>query len=230
MRVLVTGGAGFIGSHLVAALAARGDAVRVLDNLSSGREANLAGLPVELIRGDVRDLETVQRVMAGCELVFHQAALVSVPRSIGEPVLNHEVNVNGTFNVFEAARQAGVRRVVYASSAAVYGDQPALPAGEADVVRPMTPYAAAKWMGEGYAAVYNQRYATEFVGLRYFNVYGPRQDPSSPYSGVLSIFCRAAMAGDGVTIYGDGLQTRDFVFVRDVVAANLAAAAMAWCG
>jgi len=228
MKVLVTGGAGFIGSHLVEALVERGDEVRVLDNLSSGHRRNLAELPVEFIQGDIRDYETVRQAVDGCEWVFHQAALVSVPRSIEEPKLNHDVNVTGAFHLFEAARQAGARRLVYASSAAVYGDTPSLPAKESDPPNPITPYAAAKLMNEQMAAVYNRSYGTQFVGLRYFNVFGPRQDPSSPYSGVLSIFCQAAIAGQGVTIYGDGQQTRDFLFVSDVVAANLAAAAMPW--
>ncbi len=227
MKILITGGAGFIGSHLAAALVQGGHQVRVLDNLSSGRRANLDGLPVELVVGDIRDWETVRQAVTGCDLIFHQAALVSVPRSLEEPRLNHDVNVTGTLHVFEAARQAGIRRVVYASSAAVYGDTPSLPAKESDQPEPMSPYAVAKLMNEQVAAVYNQSYGTEFVGLRYFNVFGPRQDPSSPYSGVLSLFCRAAVAGAGVTVYGDGRQTRDFVYVSDVVAANLAAANLA---
>jgi UDP-glucose 4-epimerase len=229
-QILVTGGAGFIGSHLAAALAARGDQVRVLDNLSSGKRENLQGTPAELIVGDIRDPETVRRAVDGCDLIFHQAALVSVPRSLAEPALNHAVNVEGTFHVFEAARRAGVKRVVYASSSAVYGDLLSLPARETDSLSPISPYAVAKETNEREAAVYNRVYDTEFIGLRYFNVFGPRQDPSSPYSGVLSIFCRAAVAGDGVTIYGDGEQTRDFVYVADVVAANLAAAALQWVG
>ncbi|RMG70922.1 MAG: NAD-dependent epimerase/dehydratase family protein, partial [Chloroflexi bacterium] len=176
--------------------------------------------------GDIRDFDTVCRAIEGCDLVFHQAALVSVPRSIKEPKLNHDVNVTGTFHVFEAARRVGIRRVVYASSAAVYGDTPNLPASESDPPNPISPYAVAKLMNEQMATVYNRNYHTQFVGLRYFNVFGPRQDPSSPYSGVLSIFCKAVVAGKGVTIFGDGEQTRDFVFVKDVVSANLAAAEM----
>lgn len=151
-----------------------------------------------------------------------------MPQSLADPRLNHEVNVTGAFHVFEAARQAGVKRVVYASSAAVYGDTPSLPARESDPPKPITPYAVAKLMNEQMAAVYNQSYGMECIGLRYFNVYGPRQDPSSPYSGVLSIFCQAAVAGEEVTIYGDGQQTRDFIYVGDVVEANLLALAVSW--
>lgn len=227
-KVLVTGGAGFIGSHLVEALVGQGYQVRILDNLSSGRLENVQGLPVEFVEGDIRDWQTVRQAVQGCQLALHQAALVSVPRSITEPQLNHDVNVTGTFHVFEAARQEGIKRVVYASSAAVYGDTPSLPAQESDRPNPISPYAAAKLVNEGYAAVYNRSYGTEFIGLRYFNVFGPRQDPSSPYSGVLSLFCWAAGTGGEVTIYGDGQQTRDFVYVTDVVAANLTAVQLAW--
>lgn len=223
-EVLVTGGAGFIGSHLTAALLERGHRVRVLDNLSSGRRENLAGLDVTFIEGDVADWETTRAAVEGCSLVFHEAALVSVPRSIQEPELNHRANVQGAFNVFEAARQAGVKRVVYASSAALYGNRPGLPKRESDPPDPITPYAAAKLMNEIYAAAYTAAYGLELVGLRYMNVFGPRQDPSSPYSGVLSIFCRAALKGATCTIYGDGDQTRDFVYVADVAQANLRAA------
>ncbi|MEW5985286.1 MAG: SDR family oxidoreductase [Chloroflexota bacterium] len=223
-EVLVTGGAGFIGSHLTAALLERGYRVRVLDNLSSGRRENLAGLDVTFIEGDVADWGVVRVAVEGCSLVFHQAAFVSAPRSILEPELNHQTNVQGAFHVLEAARQAGVRRVVYASSAAIYGNQPGLPKRESDPPDPITPYAAAKLMNEIYAATYTAAYGMELVGLRYMNVFGPRQDPSSPYSGVLSIFCRAALRGATCTVYGDGEQTRDFVYVADVVQANLRAA------
>ena len=222
--VLVTGGAGFLGSHLVEALVKEGARVRVLDNLSTGKLENLAGLPVEFIEGDIADRETVQTAVSGCSLIFHQAALVSVPLSIKEPLYNHLSNVNGTFNVFDAARDCGVRRVVYASSAAVYGNLPKLPKQESDPLAPITPYAAAKQMSEIMAGAYTASYGVEMVGLRYMNIFGPRQDPSSPYSGVLSIFCRRAMQGQGVTIFGDGEQTRDFVYVGDVVQANLRAA------
>ncbi len=224
MQILVTGGAGFVGSHLVRALIDDGHDVRVLDNLSTGKRQNLTGMLVELIEGDVADWEVVQTAVSNCDLVFHLAALVSVPQSIKEPQLNHDSNVTGTFNVFEAARLAGVRRVVYASSAAVYGNLPNLPKKESDPLAPITPYAMAKRFSEQLAAVYAQSYGMEFVGLRYMNIFGPCQDPSSPYSGVLSIFCRNALAGKQLYIHGDGEQTRDFVYVADVVQANLLAA------
>lgn len=226
-QILVTGGAGFVGSHLTAVLVAQGARVRVLDNLSSGFRENLHGLDVSFIEGDVADLAVVQAAVAGCELVFHQAALVSGPQSLDDPQLNHRSNVTGTFNVLEAARQANVRRVVYASSAAVYGNAATLPHKESDPVMPLTPYAAAKHMSEVMARTYTLAYGLETVGLRYMNVFGPRQDPSSPYSGVLSIFCRAALNHEPCNIYGDGEQTRDFVFVDDVVQANLLAAQLA---
>jgi UDP-glucose 4-epimerase len=224
MHVLVTGGAGFIGSHLVAALVAAGAQVRVLDNFRTGKPENLAGLPVELIDGDVAELAVVQTAVAHCTHIFHLAAMVSVPESVKNPALNHRINVTGTFNVFEAARQAGVKRVVYASSSAVYGDLPQLPTPEEGIVAPISPYGAAKWINEITAATYRTTFGLEAIGLRYMNVFGPRQDPSSPYSGVLSIFCRSALEETAVTIYGDGTQTRDFVFVEDVVQANLRAA------
>lgn len=226
MRVLVTGGAGFIGSHLAAALVAEGHQVRVLDDLSSGRRENLAGLPVELIVGDVGEMAVVETAVANCDLIFHEAALASVPRSVREPTRNYHCNVAGTANVFEAARQAGIKRIVYASSAAVYGQLPGLPKREDSPLQFLTPYAAAKHMGEILAASYNTAYGMEIVSLRYMNVFGPRQDPSSPYSGVLSIFCQAAVNGHGVTIFGDGEQTRDFIYVSDVVQANLRAATL----
>ncbi|HEX9117927.1 MAG TPA: NAD-dependent epimerase/dehydratase family protein [Anaerolineae bacterium] len=227
MKALITGGAGFIGSHLAAALAADGHAVTVFDNLSTGKRENLAGLPISFIEGDLTDRGGLAAALAGCDVVFHEAALVSVPRSLAEPEQNHRDNVTGTFQLFEAARRAGVRRVVYASSAAVYGDEPALPLEEAATVAPVSPYGAAKFIAEVYAGAYARAYpdAPTFAGLRYMNVFGPRQDPSSPYSGVLSIFCRAALAGDVCHIYGDGEQTRDFVYVSDIVHANLLAAA-----
>lgn len=223
-KILVTGGAGFIGSHLVAALTGRGAQVTVLDDFSTGREQNLNGLPVRLIRGDVADWETVLTAVQGCELIFHQAALVSVPQSIAEPQLNQRSNVTGTFHVLEAARQQGVRRVIYASSAAVYGDSPELPKRETDPAQPLTPYALAKYVGEQTAVLYQQLYGLETVGLRYMNVFGPRQNPASPYSGVISLFCQAALQGQPCRVHGDGEQTRDFIYVEDVIRANLQAA------
>lgn len=224
MKIAVTGGAGFIGSHLTAALVEAGHSVTVFDNLSTGNANNLAGLPISFIQGDLADFELLKRAVIGCELVYHQAAMVSVPRSIAEPALNHQSNVTGVFNLFEAARQAGVKRVVYASSAAVYGAEPSLPKTESSIIAPVSPYGAAKYMAEIYAVAYAAAYpGMEFVGLRYMNVFGPRQDPASPYSGVLSIFCQAALRGHTCTILGDGEQTRDFVYVSDVVQANMLA-------
>ena len=223
MKVLVTGGAGFIGSHLTAELIDLGHSVCILDNLSTGKLENLAGLTLDFIEGNVADFEAVKTAVQDCELVFHQAALVSVPMSVEQPRLNHDSNVTGSFNVFEAARLVGVKRVVYASSAAVYGDLPKLPKQENDPVAPMTPYAMAKRTSELIAETYAQIYELDSVGLRYMNVFGPRQDPSSPYSGVLSIFCQKMLANQDALIFGDGEQTRDFIFVKDVVRANLLA-------
>ena len=224
MQVLVTGGAGFIGSHLVAALVAQGNTVRVLDNFRTGKYENLAGLAVELIEGDIRDEALLQTVAIDCDTIFHLAAMVSVPESVQNPSLNHHINVTGTFNIFEAARLANIQRVVYSSSSAVYGNLPHLPAQENNQPSPVSPYGGAKWMNEIMAESYRTSFGLQVIGLRYMNVFGPRQDPSSPYSGVLSIFCRATLDGNDVTIYGDGTQTRDFVYVSDVVQANLLAA------
>jgi UDP-glucose 4-epimerase len=196
----------------------------VLDNFRTGKRENLSGLDVEIIEGDISDWATVTSAVTQCDLIFHLAALVSVPESITNPRLNQQINVTGTFNVFEAARLAGVKRVVYSSSSAVYGELPQLPAREESTPAPISPYGAAKWINEITAESYRTTFGLEAIGLRYMNVFGPRQDPASPYSGVLSIFCRAAVAGKGITIYGDGRQTRDFVFVQDVVQANLLAA------
>lgn len=224
---LVTGGAGFIGSHLVDALVESGCAVRVLDNFSTGKRDNIGSAcrrgTVEVIEGDVRDAETVSRSVLGCAEVFHMAALVSVQQSLVDPRTSFEINVRGSVNVLEAARLAGVRRVVLASSAAVYGDVP-VPAREDDTpTRPLTPYGLDKLTAEHYAGLYARLYGLEAMALRYFNVYGPRQDPASPYSGVISIFADRLKRGAGVTVYGDGEQTRDFVHVSDVVRANMAA-------
>lgn len=225
-QALVTGGAGFIGSHLVEALVASGCRVIVVDNLSTGHRRNLdhLGDRIEFVEGDIRDAVLLDRVMNGCDVVFHQAALVSVTQSVQDPSDSCDINELGTVRVLDAARRNGVRRVVLASSSAVYGDDPQLPKTEALTPHPLSPYAVQKLAGEFYASVFGTLYALETVCLRYFNVFGPRQDPSSPYSGVISIFMTQAAAGLPPTIYGDGNQTRDFVYVKDVVSANLLAA------
>lgn len=223
---LVTGGAGFIGSHLVDALLEAGCRVTVIDDLSTGRLENLATARdrITFIEGDILDEALLARAVDGCEVVFHQAAVVSVPKTVEDPVGSAAVNDLGTVKMLEAARSAGSRRVVLASSSAVYGDDPALPKNEEMPPRPLTPYAVQKLAGEYNARLYNDLYGLETVCLRYFNVYGPRQDPSSPYSGVISIFMSSAVEKASPTIYGDGGQFRDFIFVRDVVTANLLSA------
>jgi UDP-glucose 4-epimerase len=228
-RALVTGGAGFIGSHLVEALADNGCRVTVLDNLATGHLSNIEHLGdrIDFVEGDIRDADLLDRVVKGCEVVFHQAAVVSVTQSVQDPSHSCEVNDLGTVRVLDACRRSGVRRVVLASSSAVYGDDPRLPKTEDMAPMPLSPYAVQKLTGELYAAIFKDLYGLETVCLRYFNVFGPRQDPSSPYSGVISIFMTKAAAGEPPTIYGDGGQTRDFVYVKDVVRANLAAASRA---
>ncbi len=223
---LVTGGAGFIGSHIVEALVKRNDRVRVLDDLSTGKRANLAQLEdrIEFIEGDICDYKTVRRAAEGVQIVFHEAAIPSVPRSVSEPQLNHETNVNGTFNVLLAARDAGVKRVVYAASSSAYGETGIEAKREDALPSPLSPYAVAKLAGEFYCQVFRHVYGLETVALRYFNVFGPRQDPSSPYSGVISKFVTALLAGETPVIYGDGEQSRDFTYVANVVEANLSAA------
>ncbi len=223
---LVTGGAGFIGSHIVARLLADGERVRVLDDFSTGKRANLApfGDRVELVEGDLRDPEALARAVRGCEVVFQQAALRSVPRSIDDPLANNEVNVTGILRLLIAAKQAGVRRVVYASSSSVYGDDPTLPKVETQTPRPISPYAASKIMGEYYCRIYSQLYGLETVSLRYFNVFGPRQDPESKYAAVIPRFITAALTGEPAEVHGDGLQSRDFTYIDNVVEANLLAA------
>jgi UDP-glucose 4-epimerase len=223
---LVTGGAGFIGSAIVRGLLTEGaDRVAVVDNLLTGHEKNLAevGGAVDFHKVDIRDFEAVRRAMEGIEVVFHEAAIPSVPRSIHEPVPSHEVNIDGTFNVLRAAQQAGVRRVIYAASSSAYGDTEVLPKVESMKPMPKSPYAAQKLMGEYYLSCWHSCYGLETVSLRYFNVFGPRQDPSSAYSGVLSLFMTATLDRRAPTIFGDGEQSRDFTYVEDVVALNIRA-------
>ncbi|RME75172.1 MAG: SDR family oxidoreductase, partial [Chloroflexi bacterium] len=223
---LVTGGGGFIGSHVVEALLERGFAVRVLDNLSTGHRENLAAVQgrIEFIEGDIREPETAARAVDGVSLVFHLAAVVSVPWSMAHPLETEQVNTAGTLCLLEAAQKAGVRRLVFSSTCAVYGDDPTLPKTEAMPPAPVSPYAVSKLAAEGYCRIFAAALGLETVVLRYFNVFGPRQDPSSPYSGVISIFVDRLRRGQPVTIYGDGEQTRDFVYVGDVAQANLRAA------
>jgi nucleoside-diphosphate-sugar epimerase len=228
-RALVTGGAGFIGSHLVAELLARGTTVRVLDNLSSGFRKNLPG-GAEFVEGDIRDLDTCRRACDGVGVVYHQAAVASVPRSLELPAASIESNVTGTANIFTAARDAGIERVVYASSSSVYGDDETLPKREAITGRPLSPYALSKWMCEELADTYARCYGMKFAGLRYFNVFGPRQDPNGPYAAAVPKFFAACRAGEAPTIFGDGKASRDFTYVGDVVNANILAAGAALDG
>jgi UDP-glucose 4-epimerase len=227
MRVLVTGGAGFIGSNLVRALLARGDEVRVLDNFSTGNRANLAGLAhdVELVEGELRSYERVHNAVRGVEVVFHLGALGSVPRSVQDPLTSGAVNVEGTLNVLLAARDEGVRRVVFASSSSIYGNQPELPLRETMAPDPISPYGVAKLAAERYCVSFTRVYSSfETVVLRYFNVFGPRQDPRSQYAAVVPLFVTAIAAGEPVTIFDDGEQSRDFTYIDNIVAANLLAA------
>lgn len=223
---LVTGGAGFIGSHIAAELLAQGAKVRVIDNLATGHEENLAeiGGAAEFINADINDTAALARAMSGVEVVFHQAAIPSVPRSVNNPAETHEACVNGTFNVLTQARAAGVRRVVYAASSSAYGDQPISPKVETMSPQPLSPYAAAKLVGEYYCQVFTKVYGLETVCLRYFNIFGPRQDPSSQYSGVISRFISTLASGQQPVIYGDGEQSRDFTYVGNAVRANMLAA------
>lgn len=225
-RVLVTGGGGFIGSHLVNRLLAEGHEVRVLDNFSTGHLANLDGLAgeVEIVEGDIQSYERASHATRGCELVFHQAALPSVPRSVQDPLTSTASNVTGTINVLLAARDAGAQRVVYASSSSVYGANPDLPKHEGMTTLPISPYAVAKLAGEGYCRAFGEVYGLETVAIRYFNVFGPRQDPRSQYAAVVPNFIAAMLRGERPTIHGDGEQSRDFTYVENVVNANLLAA------
>lgn len=223
---LVTGGAGFIGSHLVEALVHRGDRVRVLDNLSTGHLANLAAVAnrIQFIQADLAGTDLLPAALDGVDCVFHQAALASVPRSIERPLETHAACATGTINLLEAARRAGVRRLVYAASSSAYGDQPASSKRETDLPSPISPYGAAKLVGEIYCQAFAATYGIETVALRYFNVFGPRQDPDSPYSAVIPLFITAMLHARPPQIYGDGLQSRDFTFIDNVVHGNLLAA------
>jgi nucleoside-diphosphate-sugar epimerase len=215
---LVTGGAGFIGSHLAEELVARGHRVRVADDLVTGNRSNLEHLPqVEFLEGDLADLSFARRAVEGVEFVLHQAAIPSVPRSVADPVTTHRANVDATLNMLVAARDAGVRRLTFAASSAAYGNTLTLPKHEEMPTHPLSPYALQKVVGELYLRMFTDLYGLETVSLRYFNVFGPRQDPSSPYSGVISVFAAALLDGRSPTIYGDGEQTRDFTYVADVV-------------
>lgn len=222
MKILITGGAGFIGSNLAEELSKKHEVV-IIDDLSTGRAENVEALDVELVRGSITDLDLIMENFRDVDYVFHQAALPSVQRSVDDPVLANEVNVCGTLNVLVAARDAGVAKVIYASSSSVYGDTPELPKTEDMKPDPKSPYAVAKLTGEYYCRVFNEIYGLKTVALRYFNVYGPRQDPSSDYAAVIPKFVNRVMAGKPPVIYGDGEQTRDFTFVRDVVQANVLA-------
>lgn len=229
MRILVTGGAGFIGSNIVEELLKRGEVVRVLDNFSEGKRENLdfvkcyhpSAIDYELIEGDMRDLNTCRKACEDIEYVLHQAALCSVPRSVDDPSSTNEVNIAGTLNILLAAKEARVKRLVYASSSSIYGDSPILPQSETQIPSPLSPYAVSKLAGEYYCLVFSKIYGLETVVLRYFNVFGPRQDPQSEYAAVIPRFILFALQGKPLEIHGDGLQSRDFTYVSNVVEANL---------
>jgi len=223
---LVTGGAGFIGSNIAREALQRGIRVRILDNFSTGHWANLADIrdEIEVVEGDIRSYHIVRNAMEGVEVVFHQGALPSVPRSIADPITTNEVNVQGTLNILHAALDAGCRRVIFASSSSIYGDAPELVKNENLHVRPLSPYAVSKLAGEKYMQVFHHIYGLETVALRYFNVFGPYQDPASPYSAVIPLFIKAFMEGSRPVINGDGQQSRDFTYIANVVHANLLAA------
>jgi len=225
-RALVTGGAGFIGSHLVEGLLACGYAVRALDNFATGKRENLAAVTdkIELLEGDVRNLTTVRTAMRKVDVVFHEAALPSVERSVKNPLESNEVNITGTLNVLLAARDAGVQRVIYAASSAAYGNTLTLPKEETMTPEPLSPYAVSKIAGEQYAKIFTQLYGLSTVSLRYFNVFGPRQDPTTQYAGVIAKFINCALEGKPFPVFGDGEQSRDFTYVSNVVDANILAA------
>jgi UDP-glucose 4-epimerase len=223
MKYLVTGGAGFIGSHIAHALLEQGAKVRILDNFSSGKRENLKGLDVEIIEADLRDASRVNEAVQGVNIIFHQAAFISVPESMEKPQECFDVNVTGTSTLFDAARKAGVNRVVIASSAAVYGDSTAMPLVEDTPLKQLSPYATSKRIDEMYAELFTNRFGLEVSALRYFNVYGPRQRPDSMYAAAVPIFIRRMLDNKPITIFGDGGQSRDLINVRDVVQANLLA-------
>lgn len=225
MKVLVTGGAGFIGSHLVRALLDRGDTVSVIDDLSTGQERRLVpfAAAIQFVPGDIRDPEALARAAAGCDAILHQAAVPSVARSVRDPLTSNSVNTDGTIRVMLAAEQAGCRRVVFAGSSAVYGDSPELPRRETHLPAPRSPYAVSKLAAEGYIHSMGSLSGVETVVLRYFNIFGPDQDPFSEYSAVVPRFVTAALRGEPLTVHGDGMQSRDFTYVQNVVAANLLA-------
>jgi len=224
-KYLVTGGAGFIGSNITDALVEAGEDVRVLDNFYTGKRQNIAHLDgkIELIEGDLRNPDHVKRAVDGIEFVLHQGAVPSVPRSVADPVTAHEVNITGTLNLLLASRHSGVRRIVFASSSSVYGDTPTLPKREDMIPNPLSPYATNKITGEYYMKNFQALFGIQTISLRYFNVFGPRQDPESKYAAVIPIFIQALSRGEQPTIFGDGLQSRDFTFVRNVIDANLKA-------
>jgi UDP-glucose 4-epimerase len=226
MKCLVTGGAGFIGTNLVRKLVERGDTVRILDNFSTGKRSNVESLPegVEMIEGDIRSFHIVREAVDGVDVIFHEAALPSVPRSIKDPITTHEVGVNGTLNVLQASRDCNVRRVIFASSSSVYGNTPVLPKHEGLTPTPLSPYAVSKLTGEHYCQVFFKLYGLETVTLRYFNVFGPYQDPTSQYSAVIPKFINMLRHGERPAIHGNGEQSRDFTYVDNVVHANLLAA------
>ncbi len=226
MTYLLTGGAGFIGSNIAEELITRGESVRILDNFSTGKRENLRNIEnqIELIEGDIRNYDTVQKAIRGIDIVIHQAALPSVPRSIDDPITSNDVNINGTLNMLNASKEAKVKRFVFASSSAIYGDNPVLPKREEMLPEPLSPYAVNKLTGESYCKVYSKVYGLHTVSLRYFNVFGPRQDPNSQYSAVIPKFLKLMKEGKQPVINGDGTQTRDFIHVSNVVEANIIAA------
>jgi UDP-glucose 4-epimerase len=225
-KYLVTGGGGFIGSHIVERLVRDGQSVRVLDDFSSGKRENLAPFAgkIEVVEGDLRKPADCAKACAGVQIIFHEGAVPSVPKSVDDPVTSHEANIDGTFNILMAAKNAGCRRVVYAASSSAYGDQPELPKRETARPDPLSPYAVNKLVGEYYLSVFNKCWGLETLSIRYFNVFGPRQDPKSQYAAAIPAFVAAILRGESPTIYGDGEQTRDFTYIDNVVHANLLAA------